>query len=242
MWSLEGHSFIAGLALILPSDTNRAVCRSALQRPASAPMEIVIISGLSVFGYNHLSIAVNIRTCLIVVSIKYIAILVTFAMVAAISQPVKITILILIRAGKHPIVLIISGLCFIFFSVLYRIICIADGHEDEVLHAFSAAPALTFSVIEDPLLTLLPFTKLCSATYPLAVLELYTYTIVTLKLSNLFFAEVSLKPTTSGTFTRVSLVVGGAVTVINTIGGNVIVNVKESRIAVSREMAQKIMI
>lgn len=87
-----------------------------------------------------------------------------------------------------------------------------DGHEDEVLHAFSAAPALTFSVIEDPLLTLLPFTKLCSATYPLAVLELYTYTIVTLKLSNLFFAEVSLKPTTSGTFTRVSLVVGGAVT------------------------------
>ena len=36
--------------------------------------------------------------------------------------------------------------------------------------------------------------------------------------------------------------VGGAVTVINTIGGNVIVNVKESRIAVSREMAQKIMI
>ena len=37
-------------------------------------------------------------------------------------------------------------------------------------------------------------------------------------------------------------VVGGAVTVINTIGGNVIVNVKDSRIAVSKEMAQKIMI
>ena len=37
-------------------------------------------------------------------------------------------------------------------------------------------------------------------------------------------------------------VVGGAVKVIHTIGGNVIVNVKESRIAVSREMAQKIMI
>ena len=36
--------------------------------------------------------------------------------------------------------------------------------------------------------------------------------------------------------------VGGAVTVINTIGGNVIVNVKESRIAISKEMAQKIMI
>ena len=37
-------------------------------------------------------------------------------------------------------------------------------------------------------------------------------------------------------------VVGGAVRVINTIGGNVIVNVKESRIAISKEMAQKIMV
>lgn len=35
---------------------------------------------------------------------------------------------------------------------------------------------------------------------------------------------------------------GSTVTVINTMGGNVIVNVKESRIAISREMAQKIMI
>lgn len=41
---------------------------------------------------------------------------------------------------------------------------------------------------------------------------------------------------------NLGFVVGGAVTVINTIGGNVIVNVKESRIAVSWEMAQKIMI
>ena len=41
---------------------------------------------------------------------------------------------------------------------------------------------------------------------------------------------------------NLGFVVGGAVTVINTIGGNVIVNVKESRIAVSREMAQKIMV
>ena len=37
-------------------------------------------------------------------------------------------------------------------------------------------------------------------------------------------------------------VVGSPITVINTIGGNVIVNIKESRIAISREMAQKIMI
>ena len=35
---------------------------------------------------------------------------------------------------------------------------------------------------------------------------------------------------------------GGAVTVISKIGGNVIVNVKSTRIAISQEMAQKIMI
>ena len=37
-------------------------------------------------------------------------------------------------------------------------------------------------------------------------------------------------------------VAGGAVTVMNTIGGNLIVKVKESRVAISREMAGKIMI
>ncbi len=41
---------------------------------------------------------------------------------------------------------------------------------------------------------------------------------------------------------NLGFVVGGNVTVINTLGGNVIVNVKESRIAISREMAQKIMV
>ncbi len=41
---------------------------------------------------------------------------------------------------------------------------------------------------------------------------------------------------------NLGFVVGGAVTVVNAMGGNVIVNVKESRIAVSKEMAQKIMI
>ena len=35
---------------------------------------------------------------------------------------------------------------------------------------------------------------------------------------------------------------GGVVTVVSTIGGNVIVKVKESRVAISREMAQKIMV
>ncbi len=35
---------------------------------------------------------------------------------------------------------------------------------------------------------------------------------------------------------------GGAVTVMNTIGGNLIVKIKESRVAISKETAQKIFI
>ena len=41
---------------------------------------------------------------------------------------------------------------------------------------------------------------------------------------------------------NLGFVVGGTVSVINTIAGNLIVKVKESRVAISREMAQKIMI
>jgi len=41
---------------------------------------------------------------------------------------------------------------------------------------------------------------------------------------------------------NLGFVAGTPVTVITEIGGNVIVNVKESRVAVSREMASKIMI
>ncbi|MBE6121773.1 MAG: ferrous iron transport protein A [Solobacterium sp.] len=37
-------------------------------------------------------------------------------------------------------------------------------------------------------------------------------------------------------------VVGGTVTVVSTIGGNLIVNVKESRIAIDRGMAAKILV
>ena len=37
-------------------------------------------------------------------------------------------------------------------------------------------------------------------------------------------------------------VVGGSVSIVNTLGGNVIVNIKESRVAISEEMARKIMI
>ena len=36
--------------------------------------------------------------------------------------------------------------------------------------------------------------------------------------------------------------VSGEISVVNTLGGNLIVNVKESRVAVSRELANKIMI
>ncbi|MGI5968735.1 MAG: FeoA family protein [Lachnospiraceae bacterium] len=41
---------------------------------------------------------------------------------------------------------------------------------------------------------------------------------------------------------NLGFVVGGTVTVVNTIGGNVIVNIKDSRVAISKEMAQKIMV
>ena len=41
---------------------------------------------------------------------------------------------------------------------------------------------------------------------------------------------------------NLGFVPGGIVTIVSQIGGNLIVNVKESRIAISKEMAQKIMI
>lgn len=41
---------------------------------------------------------------------------------------------------------------------------------------------------------------------------------------------------------NLGFVAGGTVTVINVLGGNLIVNVKEARIAISKEMAQKIMV
>lgn len=41
---------------------------------------------------------------------------------------------------------------------------------------------------------------------------------------------------------NLGFVVGGNVTIVNTLGGNVIVNVKESRVAIDQEMARKIMV
>ena len=50
------------------------------------------------------------------------------------------------------------------------------------------------------------------------------------------------KPEVRQHLENLGFVVGGNVSVINTIGGNPIVNVKEARVAISREMAQKIMV
>ncbi len=41
---------------------------------------------------------------------------------------------------------------------------------------------------------------------------------------------------------NLGFVVGGNVTVVSSIGGNLIVNVKEARVAISKEMAQKIIV
>ncbi len=41
---------------------------------------------------------------------------------------------------------------------------------------------------------------------------------------------------------NLGFVVGGNVTIITTLAGNVIVNVKEARVAISEEMARKIMV
>lgn len=54
--------------------------------------------------------------------------------------------------------------------------------------------------------------------------------------------KIGGKPEVRKHLENLGFVVGGNVTVITTMGGNVIVNVKEARVAVSKEMAQKIMV
>ena len=54
--------------------------------------------------------------------------------------------------------------------------------------------------------------------------------------------KIGGKPEVRQHLENLGFVVGGTVKIVNTLGGNVIVNVKESRVAISREMAQKIMI
>lgn len=50
------------------------------------------------------------------------------------------------------------------------------------------------------------------------------------------------KPEVKKHLENLGFVIGSNVSVINTIGGNIIVKVKEVRVAISQEMAQKIMI
>lgn len=54
--------------------------------------------------------------------------------------------------------------------------------------------------------------------------------------------KIGGKPEVKAHLENLGFVAGGSVTVINAINGNIIVNVKESRIAISKEMAQKIMV
>lgn len=54
--------------------------------------------------------------------------------------------------------------------------------------------------------------------------------------------KVGGRPDVKKHLENLGFVAGGTVTVITTMGGNVIVNVKEARVAISKEMAQKIMI
>jgi ferrous iron transport protein A len=54
--------------------------------------------------------------------------------------------------------------------------------------------------------------------------------------------KVSGKPEVKKHLENLGFIAGSEVTVMNMIGGNVIVKVKEARVAISREMAQKIMV
>ena len=50
------------------------------------------------------------------------------------------------------------------------------------------------------------------------------------------------KPEVKKHLENLGFVVGGTVKVVSAMGGNLIVNVKEARVGISQEMAQKIMI
>jgi ferrous iron transport protein A len=54
--------------------------------------------------------------------------------------------------------------------------------------------------------------------------------------------KVGGSPETKKHLENLGFVVGGTVNIINTIAGNLIVNVKESRVAIAKELAQKIMV
>ena len=54
--------------------------------------------------------------------------------------------------------------------------------------------------------------------------------------------KASRNPETNKHHEDLGFVAGGSVTVVSALGGNIIVKVKESRVAISDEMARKIMV
>ena len=54
--------------------------------------------------------------------------------------------------------------------------------------------------------------------------------------------KVGGNPETKQHLENLGFVTGGSIRIVSTIAGNLIVNVKESRVAISKEMASKIMI
>ena len=59
---------------------------------------------------------------------------------------------------------------------------------------------------------------------------------------NNIIKKIGGKPEVKKHLENLGFVVGGNVQIVTTLGGNVIVNVKEARVAISQEMAQKIMV
>ena len=59
--------------------------------------------------------------------------------------------------------------------------------------------------------------------------------------SELTIIKVGGTPEVKKHLENLGFVAGGKVRVVNTVDGNLIVNVKEARVAISREMEQKIM-
>lgn len=54
--------------------------------------------------------------------------------------------------------------------------------------------------------------------------------------------KIGGRPEVRAHLENLGFVTGGNVTIVSTMGGSLIVNVKESRVAISREMASKIMV
>ena len=59
---------------------------------------------------------------------------------------------------------------------------------------------------------------------------------------DLIIKRVGGKPEVKKHLENLGFVIGGIVIVVSEIGGNMIVNVKDSRVAISKEMANKIMV